>query len=295
MTYEDRIQENLNNLGNLDRSDFKYLSENIEIFYEKYTEDKYDEPDLNYVKRLFKLLSQEDFPDSYRKSGIKLSKINGKFQFVNQYNQRCYEEEGYFYITPILEEVDAEKFKYVSSNIRKEYKPNEKWKQKFYNENKYKNYNNYIFDNTCSVSIYNNEIINIFKDANCYSIQDIDLIMEIVQQGGKKIECYEEDFSKYTKLGFMPISICKWDDKIAPKSWYIQNDLITKDNKIDTIKLLNTPNNKLNVKRQDIIFFIYIGKDPQISFNNWIKSIEYSLDYTSAKLKRDTIFNKKGN
>ena len=114
MSHIEFIEENLNNLGELDRHDFRYLSENANQFFEDYSDREKE-----YIKYLFKLLSFDDFPALYKRNSIYIKRIDGKLQFVNQFNQRCYEEDDKFFITPILSETGAEEFKTISSNIRK--------------------------------------------------------------------------------------------------------------------------------------------------------------------------------
>ena len=56
-------------------------------------------------------------------------------------------------------------------------------------------------------------------------------------------------------------------------------------------ELLNDHNYQLIIPRHDIIFFIYYGTTIQKNYKEWLNSVEYSIDYKTAKLKRDTIYN----
>lgn len=278
------ILENLNNLGELDRHNFKYLSEHVEQFY-----DNFSEKEISYIRYLCKLVSNDDFPNLFNRNKICIKILEGKLQFINYFNQRCYEDNGILYITPILSEIDAEEFQHISINIRKKGGFNQKWKQKLYSVNKYQSYNNYSFNNCCTASIYDNEIINIFKCIDEIKIED--LIQNAIELGGKKVECYSDDFRMYVNLGFMPISICKWDDRLASKKWLEINDMLDKNKNIIP-ELINNPNYILNAPRLDKIFFIYVGTSINISYNEWLQKVEYSENYAEAKAKRDNIYNK---
>ena len=284
MSQVDFIEENLNNLGELDRHDFKFLSENANKFFEDYSDREKE-----YIKYLFKLLSFDDFPALYKRNSIYIERIDGKLQFVNQFNQRCYEEDDKFFITPILSETGAEEFKTISSNIRKHLNNSQIWKQKLYSIDTYQSCNNYLFANSCTASIYDNEIINIFNSIN--EIKTEDLIKSIIEIGGKKAECFSDDFRLYTNIGFMPISVCKWDDRLASKKWLYLNHMIDKNGNIIQ-ELINNSNYKLKVPRLDKIFFIYTGTKINISYNDWVQRVTYSENYTEAKTKRDNIYRK---
>jgi hypothetical protein len=149
--------------------------------------------------------------------------------------------------------------------------------------------NNYLFANSCTASIYDNEIINIFNSIN--EIKTEDLIKSIIEIGGKKAECFSDDFRLYTNIGFMPISVCKWDDRLASKKWLYLNHMIDKNGNIIQ-ELINNSNYKLKVPRLDKIFFIYTGTKINISYNDWVQKVTYSENYTEAKTKRDNIYRK---
>ena len=284
MSQIEYIEENLLNLGELDRHDFKYLSEHIEQFYIDFSEKE-----IFAIKRLCKLVSEYDFPDLFNRTNITIKRIDGKLQFINYFKQRCYEDEDGLHITPILSKVDAEEFKHISKDIRKCGNIEQKWKQRLYSINTYQYCNNYSFSNCCTASIYDNEIINIFNKAVDIKVED--LIQNAIELGGKKTECYADDFRTYVNLGFMPISVCKWDDRIAPKKWLELNDMLDENNNIIQERI-NNPMYKLNVKRHDIIFFIYTGTLINISYTDWLQKTEYSENYTEAKVKRDNVYNK---
>lgn len=284
MSQANFIEENLNNLGELDKHDFKYLSEHTEQFYLEFSEKE-----ISYIKYLYKLISINDFPNKFNRSNVSIRRIDEKIQFINQFNQRCYEENGEFYITPILDKVDFNIYKQTVKEIRSKLKPKDVWKQKIYNKDYYTNCTNYTFNEECAVSIINNEIINVLSSA--IDIKTIDLMQEVVNLGGSKFECYEDDFRLYTSIGFMPISVCKWDDKNAPKKWLILNDMIDKNGNVIQ-ELINNKNYQLNIARQDKIFFIYIGHKISISYNKWLQKVGYSNSYEEAKTKRDYVYNK---
>lgn len=284
MSQANFIEENLNNLGELDRHDFKYLSEHTEQFYLEFSEKE-----ISYIKYLYKLISINDFPNKFNRSNVSIRRIDEKIQFINQFNQRCYEENGEFYITPILNEVDASTIRSISLKIRSNMENKYKWKYRIYKTNNYNICNNFAFNDNCTASIYDNEIITIFN--NAYDIKNEDLFKEVVKFGGRKIECYEDDASNYIKAGFMPVAICKWEDSRAPLLWLKQNKIINSNG--EYIKdLSKISNDDLFYKRLDIVFFIYTGKVINKSFKDWVKSITYSNNYEEAKELQNRLFKK---
>ena len=278
-----RILDNLDSLENLVRNDFLELSNNIEEYY------NYSNFQGNLVKlsQLFKIIAYEDFPSKFKLNNIKAVIVDGETRVGNTFNQSCYEEDRRLYITPILTENTAEKYKSISSKIRKTLPDTDKWKQKLYSVEKYNNYNNYSFEECCTVSINDDEIVNIFN--NAYDIKDIDIILSAIELGGKKIKCYSDDFKKYTYSGFMPVSACKWDDYLAPKMWLHLNDMLDKDGQPIKEKM-NNYNIELDFPRQDIIFFIYTGTNTDITYREWLYKNGYSEDYNQAKLEWNRVY-----
>lgn len=80
MSHIEFIEENLNNLGELDRHDFRYLSENVEQFYL----NVFNEKSFNQLRNLFKLISYEDFPRDFDLTKVQIKYINGKICFINK-------------------------------------------------------------------------------------------------------------------------------------------------------------------------------------------------------------------
>lgn len=282
------IEENLNNLGELDRHDFKYLSENVEQFYL----NVFNEKSFNQLRNLFKLISYEDFPRDFDLTEVQIKYINGKICFINKYNQVCYEENGLLYITPILSKVDGNTYKNIQKDILNSYKyainrsnDSPYWKTKSYSSDYYNKCDNYTFEEYCAISIKDNQIINIIKAININNIKDLDLIMQTIALGGKLIQSYKVDFYKYIKYGFTPISVCKWEDNKAPKNWIELNNFKNNDWK-------NQSDDNFEYKRQDIIFYIYTGNQSYINYNDWLNTVNYSNNYEEAKAKRDHIYYK---
>ena len=271
MAYEDYIRENLYNLGELEKNDFRYLSENIS----QYFSESYSEIQLNLIIQLFKKISHEYFPDGFNLTEVNLIFIDNQFYLRNSFHQYCFEENGTLYYTPIFTSASADEFKSAMNEILQSNSENFRWKIKQYSKDKYEKCDNYTFKNKCAVSIKDGEIINILK-ANKVDIRDIDIIQQAVELGGKRIECYIEDFSKYVNCGFTPVSICRWDDNRAPKEWI-------RLNKFTDDSWKNKSDDRFIYPRQDIIFFIYTGNKDTISFNDFISQVDYSDSYEDAK------------
>ena len=281
-----RILDNLESLENLNRNDFLELSTNIEDYYN----DSNFHGSLIHLAHLFKIIGYEDFPSGFRLINVKANIQDDKICVSNQYNQICYEEDNYLYITTLLDKTDSQKFKYTAKNIIKSYDKAILWKYKLYSTDYYHDYDNYIFDNNCAVSIYNNEIITILKAVGSTHIKETDLIKSAIQLGGKQLECYRSDFEKYIKFGFMPISVCKWEDNRAPKAWLQLNKFIDKQGNVLVENWQQVPDSELFYKRQDIIFFIHTNYNATLNYSTWVEEVGYSNNYIEAKEKRNRIY-----
>lgn len=287
MSQIDFIEENLNNLGELDRHDFNYLSNNIKQFFKDSNNLILNEQSFNKLSHLFKIISYEDFPKEFDLTEVKIKYINGKICLVNKFKQICYEEDDQLYITPLLTKTDSETYYDMSKQIRNNLK-NDKWKHKLYSKESYDKYDTYTSNNSCAVALQDAQIVSVLKANGVNYIKDIDLMMQTIELGGRLLESYREDFNKYVRYGFMPVSICKWEDERAPKEWIKANEFID-----DSWK--NNYNIKLIVKRQDIIFYIYTNHKLDIDFDNWLDKVHYSESYEEAKTKQKYIWRKLSN
>ena len=287
---KDYIFEHLDNLGELERPEFNYLSNNVEEFYSESSEHNsliLNEKAFLQLSHLFKIISFEDFPKEFDLTEVKIKYVNGKICLINKFNQLCYEEDGQLYITPILSKIDTENYYNISKQIKNSLKDNFKWKQKLYSVEYYDKYNidTYSNDENCTVALKDIQTVSVLKANGIDNIKEIDLILQTVEIGGRLTESYAEDFNKYVNYGFIPVSICKWEDSRAPKSWVSINQLPK-----DYTLWKNIPEDIFKIKRQDIIFYIYTGTKINKSFNDWIRDNEYSDSYESAKEKQLSLY-----
>ena len=288
---KDYIFDHLDNLGELERPEFSYLSNNVKEFYGETSE--YNSLTLNekaflQLSHLFKIISFEDFPKEFDLTEVKIKYINGMLCLVNKYKQLCYEEDGKLYITPLLYDVDAQTYYDISKRIKNNLDMSKKWKCKLYSKDSYDKYNTYASNESCTVALKDAQIVSVLKANGVNYIKDMDLMMQTIELGGRLIESYKEDFTKYISYGFMPVAICKWEDDRAPKAWIKANEFID-----DSWK--NNYNIKLMVKRHDIIFYIYTNHQLDINFDEWFDKIHYSENYEAAKARQEYIWRKLNN
>ena len=92
------------------------------------------------------------------------------------------------------------------------------------------------------------------------------LLNEAVRNGGSKLDSYEGNYRFYCRNGFEPVSWCKWDGRFAPDDW-----------------------KKAKVKKEDIIFFKYTGKQYTEDKNDFKNRIKASKNYNNAMKKRDGV------
>ena len=288
---KDYIFEHLDNLGELERQEFSYLSNNIEEFYSEPSEHNsliLNEKAFLQLSHLFKIISFEDFPKEFDLTEVKIRYINGKVCLINKFKQLCYEEDGQLYITPLLYNVDAQTYYNMSKEIKNNLDTDKKWKCKLYSKDSYNKYDTYASNESCTVALHDAQIVSVLKANGVNYIKDIDLMMQTIELGGRLIESYKEDFNKYVKYGFMPVAICKWEDDRAPKTWIKINNF-----KDDAWK--NKPDDDFELKRQDIIFYIYTNHQLTIRFRYLLDKIGYSENYEAAKAKQEYIWRKLNN
>ena len=288
---KDYIFEHLDNLGELERQEFSYLSNNIEEFYSEPSEHNsliLNEKAFLQLSHLFKIISFEDFPKEFDLTEVKIRYINGILCLVNKYKQLCYEEDGQLYITPLLYNVDAQTYYNMSKEIKNNLDTDKKWKCKLYSKDSYNKYDTYASNESCTVALHDAQIVSVLKANGVNYIKDIDLMMQTIELGGRLIESYKEDFNKYVKYGFMPVAICKWEDDRAPKTWIKINNF-----KDDAWK--NKPDDDFELKRQDIVFYIYTNHQLTIRFRDLLDKIGYSENYEAAKAKQEYIWRKLNN
>ena len=281
MAYEDYIRENLNNLGELSRNDFLYLSENVSLFFV----DGFSERSLSRLRHLFKLVSYEDLPENFYTDSIQIKFVCGNPCFVNDRNQLCFEDNGVLISTPVLKLSDFETFINMYKEALIEHKITNRWKANT-NVNELKDFDNYIVDDGSVVSLKDQDIKNICKSTYQSSYSGNQLLKAAIENGGIKSESYQSQFDLFIRNGFVPISACKFDIKRASKLWLKQNGL-TKDSNLDEINL-----KELVLPAEDKIFYIYMNNESAIYFEEWIKTIEYSDNYDEARAKRDRILNR---
>ena len=288
---KDYIFEHLDNLGELERQEFSYLSNNIEEFYSEPSEHNsliLNEKAFLQLSHLFKIISFEDFPKEFDLTEVKIRYINGILCLVNKYKQLCYEEDGQLYITPLLYNVAAQTYYKMSKEIKNNLDTDKKWKCKLYSKDSYNKYDTYASNESCTVALHDAQIVSVLKANGVNYIKDIDLMMQTIELGGRLLESYREDFNKYVRYGFMPVAICKWEDDRAPKTWIKINNF-----KDDAWK--NKPDDDFELKRQDIVFYIYTNHQLTIRFRDLLDKIGYSENYEAAKAKQEYIWRKLNN
>ncbi len=91
-----------------------------------------------------------------------------------------------------------------------------------------------------------------------------------VENGGKKLDSYEENHDFYIKKGFEPVSWCKWSDEFTPPDWEAGRD-----------------------KKEDIVFYRYTGKVGTEKLSDFKKRVPASVDYGAAAKDRDDSLEKK--
>lgn len=279
-TLDDFIFDNLDNLGELDRHHIHYLCDNINIYYG----ETFNISSLDKLRHLLNVVSEEDFPQDFDLTEVHIKNIDGTICLVNKYKQICYEDNGKLFITIIPTEIDGNESRNINETIIERLHSDDKWKCKHHSSEYYNKRTNYTFHDKCIISITDNgEISTLLKDAGVKTIKDLDILKQTIELGGRLIESYKDEFEYYVNHGFRPISICKWEDDLAPQEWIAANEFIN-----DYWK--NLPDDNFNYKRQDIIFYIYTNNQNVIDFDEWLDKVGYSNSYKEAKAKRNQIY-----
>ena len=274
----------LENLGDLSTKELIDLRDNIENYYREYSS-----PQQNTIKSLLNLVIKDGFPSLYKLEDVKVDIVDYTLCFKNSYNQICFEQDGKLECQPLFYKVDGKEFRNKFTDARNSYEDYRRWRvDNGYTSDDYQNFDNWVTDDGSTISIHDEDIISV-----CSMVGGVtrgkNLLKHAVEHGGKKLDAYSGLFRFYVKSGFVPISVCKWDDEYAPDDWVKANEFTD-----DSWKKLS--DDKFNQKREDIVFFIYTGDTEGIpnDYIKWKQTIEYSDDYEDAKIKRDRILSKLG-
>jgi hypothetical protein len=123
----------------------------------------------------------------------------------------------------------------------------------------------FITKNGATIAITpNGDIISVCNNTKGNK-ESMRAVMEFaVSKGGKKLDSYDGNFSFYTKMGFKPVSWCKFDEQYAPDGWRKGID-----------------------KNEPIVFFTYKGSVIPTTADVFYKNTKASKDYDTAMNIRD--------
>jgi len=275
---------NINNLGDCSNKDFIDIRDNIEKYFPEYTSSQQSD-----IKELFKLVLRDGFPIQFKLDKVCIDIYEDKLCFKNSYNQVCYEENDILECMPIFYKVNGKEFKLSFTDSRNSQPVNIRWRvDDGYSEKDYEDFDNYITEYGSTVSIHDGDIISVCKNLSDSTTKGLQLLKYAVKHGGNKLDAYSHLYRFYVTSGFTPISVCRWDDEFALPDWLEANRF-----KDDSWKEL--PDTNFNVKREDIIFFIYTETtNVTLDYEEWVEQVEYSKDYNEAKFKRDKILEEMG-
>lgn len=273
-----RIINCLDNLENLPQPDFKELRESIEDYY---NEDTGFKGNIELLKELFKLVFLHYFPDNFDLYNIFVKTIRGLVCFKNHARQLCFNIDNELCCSPKLYDISEEEL------IEQLYdqKPNAFITGNVITPNKYT-----VGDNTLNLKtknenigiIKNNAITLILKTKDNTDIKNIELIMGLIEYGGRTIESYSSKYDIMTKSGFMPVSICKFDMDHVSYEWLAVNNLLTTPSNM----LKNIDDKYLKISKEDIIFYVYTGIQFEIPLKEWMNNHAYDDSYNEAELTR---------
>lgn len=203
-------------------------------------------------------------------------------------NQILYydEEIDELCLIPLFMKIDGQEM-YDTFRIAKESQPNELgWRvSSYYSIQDYDGFDNYKAIDNSVFSIHDGDIISVCTKFGG-AVHGTELLKYALENGGKKLDCYERLFSYYTKQGFCPVSWCKWDDEYAPPEWKSENNLPIDENDRSWFGISE---NDLVLHRENIFFFIYVGEPVDITVDEFTEKYDCSADYAEAEAKRDSL------
>ena len=252
----------ITNLGECSGKELIDIRDNIEEYFPEYSPTEHTK-----IKELFKLVIRDGFPNSFVNIGITVYTFYGDLCFINQRKQICYIENDELCCTPIFRQVNEEEFHKRFHQNRDAINIEDRWRvDGTYSVQDYKLCDNYVSDdNLLTYAVHEGDIISVCRNPQS-SHRGRAIMKSAVMNGGKKLDAYSGLFSFYTKTGFMPISICKWDNNFAPPGW-----------------------EDAKAEEEDVVFFIYTGLEQDLKFSTWVNTVEYSENYMDAQAKRDSI------
>jgi len=106
-----------------------------------------------------------------------------------------------------------------------------------------------------------------------------DILKIAIANGGDRLDSFEGNHDFYVRNGFEPVSWCKFSDEHAPDEWKAQNKGFYN----------GMPDDKLNVPREDVIFYRYTGKPTTETAKEFKQRVAASNDYYSARDVRNSL------
>ncbi len=142
---------------------------------------------------------------------------------------------------------------------------------------------------TCAVTP-DGDIVAVCKKRGDHTTTGEDLLALAVAAGGKKLDSYDGNHEFYNSHGFVPVSWCKWYDGAADEGWlnkdWREANGLPED--ITTEQLQAIPDSQLKYKREDVVFYKYVGPQcPTISLEEFKATVPASDDYDAAKDARN--------
>lgn len=183
---------------------------------------------------------------------------------------------------------DAKTF-YEQFNNTRELQPIDKrWRvAQDYGVEDYEEHERFMAEDGSVFSIHDGDIVSVCtvpKDKGG-TVRGSELLKRAVKEGGNRLDAYGEYlYHFYTKNGFEPVSVCRWEDEYAPDDWKRANGFTN-----DEWKSQN--DNNFKIGREDIIFYKYTGNTTDESYREFIGRVGYSQDYDEAMSKRDKEIN----
>ena len=189
-------------------------------------------------------------------------------------------------IIPLFTKIDGQEMYDTFYDVRNSQPKKKGWRvSSDYSVQDYEEFDNYRAIDNSVFSIHDGDIISVCTKYQG-SVRGTELLKFAVENGGRKLDCYEYLFSYYTKLGFCPVSWCKWDDRYAPLDWKQVNGLPLDET---DESWFNMSDKDFEVHREDIFFFIYVGEPVDILIEDFKNKVDYSEDYDKAQATRDLL------
>lgn len=172
-------------------------------------------------------------------------------------------KKGYNEDEEVFDNSTPEQFAKALKEAKATVDERDRWRVTAYEAEHYINSQLHVTEGAATVAVdETGNIISLCHKSNG-RLRGWHLLEKAVRNGGIKLDSFSGNHNFYARNGFKPISWCEFNEEFAPDDWM--------------------------GKKEDIIFYIYIGEVNKLSLAEFKNQVKGSVDYDVAMTIRDNL------